>query len=212
MNCLDSKIDLIVDEILKRITMEKDDTILVEASGRHVHLSQESVDALFGKGYELTKKRELSQPGQYLCEEKVTLIGPKGVIQNVSVLGPVRKDTQIELSKSDGVILGIKPQVKMSGDIKKSNGIILSTASGVQKLEEGLIAAKRHIHMTEEDAVRFGVKDKEVVSIEICGERGLIFNNVVVRVNKDYSTAVHIDYDEANACGFTKGARAKIVK
>lgn len=212
MNCLDSKIDLIVDEILKKMTIEKDDTILVEASGRHVHLSQESVDVLFGKGYELTKKRELSQPGQYLCEEKVTLIGAKGVIQNVSVLGPVRKDTQVELSKSDGVILGIKPQVKMSGDIKGSNGIILSTASGVQKLEEGVIAAKRHIHITPEDAERFGVKDKDVVSIEICGERGLIFNNVVVRVNKDYSTAVHIDYDEANACGFIKGARAKIVK
>ena len=212
MNCLDSNIDLIVEEILERISIKKDEDILVEASGRHIHLSQESIDILFGNGYKLTKKRELSQPGQYLCEEKVILIGPKGVIQNVSILGPARKDTQVEISKSDGVILGIKPQVKMSGNIKGSNGIIISTAFGVQKLEEGVIAAKRHIHMTEEDAVRFGVKDNEIVSVEISGERGLIFNNVVVRVNENYNTVVHIDYDEANACGFTKNARAKIVK
>ena len=197
MSTVDLNVNYIIDEVIKRLQGgEEDNTILVEASGRHVHLSQNDVDTLFGKGYQLTNKRELSQPGQYLCEEKVTLIGPKGIIQNVSVLGPVRENTP----------------VRMSGDIKGTPSVIIATPKAALRIEEGVIAAKRHMHITPEDAAKFGVKDREEIKIRICGERGLIFENVAVRVSDKFNTAIHLDYDEANACGFTKGLRATIVK
>ena len=217
---MDNKLDLIVDELLKRLSKDtnsmiqsQDETILVEASGKHIHLSQEHVEMLFGKGYELKKVRELSQPGQYLCEEKVMVIGPKGVLNKVSVLGPVRSQTQVELSLSDAVSAGIKVPVRMSGDVKGSAGAIIATSNAAIVLKEGVIAAKRHIHMTPKDAKKFGVEDKEVLQVKVgCEERGLIFDNVVVRVNASYETAMHIDYDEANGCGFMKNMRARIVK
>lgn len=218
MSNVDKQIDLIVDELIKRISIDTDkekceDTILVEASGKHVHLSQEHVEMLFGKGYELKKVRELSQPGQYLCEEKVMIIGPKGVLNKVAVLGPARKDTQVEVSLSDAVSIGIKAPVRMSGDVKGSEGAVIATANSAVKLEEGVIAAKRHIHINPEDAKRFEVEDKEVVQVKVgCEERGLIFDNVVIRVSPSFDTAMHIDYDEANACGFMKNMRAKIIK
>lgn len=218
MSNVDKQIDLIVDELIKRISIDTDkekceDTILVEASGKHVHLSQEHVEMLFGKGYELKKVRELSQPGQYLCEEKVMIIGPKGVLNKVAVLGPARKDTQVEVSLSDAVSIGIKAPVRMSGDVKGSEGTVIATANSAVKLEEGVIAAKRHIHINPEDAKRFEVEDKEVVQVKVgCEERGLIFDNVVIRVSPSFDTAMHIDYDEANACGFMKNMRAKIIK
>ncbi|GAA0123563.1 MAG: phosphate propanoyltransferase [Clostridium argentinense] len=213
MSTVDLNVNYIIDEVIKRLQGgEEDNTILVEASGRHVHLSQNDVDTLFGKGYQLTNKRELSQPGQYLCEEKVTLIGPKGIIQNVSVLGPVRENTQVELSKSDAVSIGVKAPVRMSGDIKGTPSVIIATPKAALRIEEGVIAAKRHMHITPEDAAKFGVKDREEIKIRICGERGLIFENVAVRVSDKFNTAIHLDYDEANACGFTKGLRATIVK
>ncbi|WP_454053653.1 ethanolamine utilization phosphate acetyltransferase EutD [Clostridium sp. Marseille-Q7071] len=213
MSTVDLNVNYIIDEVVKRLQGgEEDNTVLVEASGRHVHLSQKDVDILFGKGYQLTNKRELSQPGQYLCEEKVTLIGPKGTLQNVSVLGPVRGNTQVELSKSDAVSIGINAPVRMSGDIKGTPSIILATPKSVLRIEEGVIAAKRHIHITPEDAAKFGVKDQEEIKIKVGGERGLIFENVAVRVSSKFQTAIHLDYDEANACGFTKGLRATIVK
>jgi propanediol utilization protein len=214
VNDLELKLDYIVEQVIKKLDTEnrKDDTVLVEASGRHVHLSKECVEKLFGEGYELTKKRELSQPGEYLCEEKVTLIGPKGVIQNVSVLGPTRSFTQVELSKTDAIVLGINAPVRISGDIKGSAPIIIATSKSAVKLEEGAIIAKRHIHVTLEDAERLGIKNKDSIRIEVPGDRGLIFDNVVVRISNKFKTVIHIDYDEANACGFYKGMRAKIIE
>lgn len=210
---MELNLDHIVDEIIKRLQKEKEDEgVLVEASGRHVHLSKECIELLFGKGYELTKKRDLSQPGQYLCEEKVTVIGPKGTIHNVSVLGPVRKQSQVELSKTDAVSIGVNAPVKMSGNIENSGTVIIATPLSVVKLQNGVIVAKRHIHITPEDSIRYGVMNNEEVSIKINGERGVIFTNVTVRVSDKFSTVVHLDYDEANACGFTKGMRASILK
>lgn len=210
MDTLDSKIDYIVEQVLKRISERM--TIPVEASGRHVHLSQESLEILFGKGYNLTKKRELSQPEQYLCNEKVTLIGPKGSIHNVAILGPVRSKTQIEVSKTDALALGIKAPVRQSGDIKGSAPIIIASERGVLRVEEGVIVAKRHIHITPEDALKFNVKDREIVGVQITGDRSVILGEVLVRVNKNYKTRVHIDYDEANACSYKKDMTAKIIR
>lgn len=213
MSTMEMNLNYIVDEVVKRLKCDvEDEGILVEASGRHVHLSKDAVEVLFGKGYKLTKKRELSQPGQYLCEEKVTLIGPKGTIHNVSVLGPEREETQVELSKTDAVAIGAKAPVKMSGDIEKSGSVVLSSGNAVLKLDKGVIAAKRHIHITPEDAKRYNVSNNEEVNIKVIGERGVIFTNVAVRVSDKFNTVVHLDYDEANACGFTKGMKAVIVK
>ncbi|RXI49094.1 propanediol utilization protein [Clostridium tetani] len=213
MKISNEEINYIVDEVTKRLKEEKEDLgILIEASGKHVHLSKEHVEKLFGKGYELTKKRDLSQPGQYLCEEKVTLIGPKGIMQNVSVLGPTRENTQVEVSKSDAVSLGINAPIRMSGDTKGTSPIILASKTSVVRLEEGAIVAKRHIHMTPEDALKYGVTDKEKVQVKVKGERSLIFDEVIVRVSDKFNTVVHIDYDEANACGFVKNTRGEILK
>lgn len=213
MSTIEMNLNYIVDEVVKRLKCEvEDEGILVEASGRHVHLSKDAVEVLFGKGYKLTKKRELSQPGQYLCEEKVTLIGPKGTIHNVSVLGPEREETQVELSKTDAVAIGAKAPVKMSGDIEKSGSVVLSSGNTILKLDKGVIAAKRHIHITPEDAKKYNVSNNEEVNIKVIGERGVIFTNVAVRVSDKFNTVVHLDYDEANACGFTKGMKAVIVK
>ncbi len=211
MNTMEESLNYIVNEVVKRLQSE-DEGILVEASGRHVHLSKESVEMLFGKGYKLTKKRELSQPGQYLCDEKVIIIGPKGTIQNISVLGPEREETQIELSKTDAVSIGIKAPVKMSGDIENSGSVIIATQNAAIKLDMGVIVAKRHIHITPEDAKKYGVSNNEEVSVKVTGERGVIFTNVAVRVSDKFETVVHLDYDEANACGFVKGMKATIIK
>lgn len=206
-------LNYIVDEVVKRLQAEaEDEGIMVEASGRHVHLSKECVYLLFGEGYELTKKRDLSQKGQYLCEEKVTLIGKKGTFHNVSVLGPVRGETQVELSKTDALSIGVDAPVRMSGDLEGSGSIVIAGPKAAVMLEKGVIAAKRHIHISPEDAVKYDVKDKEEVSIKLGGERGVIFTNVAVRVSPDFNTAVHLDYDEANACSYVKGMRAVIVK
>ncbi|BDR87459.1 ethanolamine utilization phosphate acetyltransferase EutD [Clostridium tetani] len=213
MKISNEEINYIVDEVTKRLKEKKEDLgILIEASGKHVHLSKEHVEKLFGEGYELTKKRDLSQPGQYLCEEKVMLIGPKGVMQNVSVLGPTRGNTQVEVSKSDAVSLGINAPIRMSGDINGTSPIILASKTSVVRLEEGGIVAKRHIHMTPEDALKYGVTDKEKVKVKVKGERSLIFDEVIVRVSDKFNTVVHIDYDEANACGFVKNTRGEILK
>jgi putative phosphotransacetylase len=211
VNTMEESLNYIVNEVVKRLQSE-DEGILVEASGRHVHLSKESVEMLFGKGYKLTKKRELSQPGQYLCDEKVMIIGSKGTIQNISVLGPEREETQIELSKTDAVSIGIKAPVKMSGDIENSGSVIIATQNAAIKLDMGVIVAKRHIHITPEDAKKYGVSNNEEVSVKVTGERGVIFTNVAVRVSDKFETVVHLDYDEANACGFVKGMKATIIK
>ena len=200
----------IIDEVIKRV--KKEAFIEVEASGRHVHLCEEHINILFGRDYELTKIKDLSQPGQYACKERVTITGPKGSLKNVIVLGPARKATQVEVSLTDATVLGIKAPVKESGKIENTPGITISTERASITVDKGVIVAKRHIHMTPEDAEKFGVKDKEIIQAKVYGNRPLIFDDVVIRVSPDFRTYMHVDYEEANACGFTKGTVCRIVK
>ena len=178
--------------------------VLIETSARHIHLSQEHLDVLFGAGHQLTHKKDLSQPGQFACEERVTVVGPKKELKNVSILGPVRKGTQVELSLTDARSIGIAAPVRESGDIAGSAGCKLVGPAGEVELTEGVIAAKRHIHITPEDAAAFGVADKEIVKVKVDTDgRSLVFDDVVVRVNPNFALAMHIDTDESNAaCAF----------
>jgi len=184
-------------------------TVPVELSGRHVHLSEADAMELFGAP--LTPVRELSQPGQFLCEERVRLIGPKGVMDNVAVLGPARSSSQIEISKTDARILGINAPVRQSGDIAGTPGIILASQTGIVGLEEGVIVAARHIHMSSADAAKFGVTDNEKVSVRLESERPVILEEVIVRVNDSFKLAMHIDPDEGNSAGWNKSVEGKIV-
>lgn len=180
--------------------------VLVETSARHVHLSEEHVKILFGEGATLTKKKDLSQPGQFACEERVTVVGPKKSLERVSVLGPTRPSTQVEVSFTDARTLGVDAPVRESGDIAGSGACKLIGPAGEVELSEGVIIAKRHIHFTPEDAAEFGVEDKEIVSVKIDSNgRSLVFGDVVVRVSPKFAAAMHIDTDEANAaCAFGK--------
>ncbi len=178
--------------------------VLVETSARHIHLSREAVDVLFGKGYELTCKKELSQPGQYACAEKLTVVGPKGSVK-ASILGPTRPASQVEISLTDARAIGVSAPIRESGDIAGSGACKLVNAETGAELEltEGVIAAKRHIHLTPEAAEAMGVKDKQIVSVKINSERTAILGDVVVRVSEKFAPAMHIDTDEANAaCAF----------
>ena len=178
--------------------------VLVETSARHVHLSQADLVALFGEGAQLTNKKDLSQPGQFACAERVTLVGPKKELANVSILGPVRPKTQVEVSYTDARTLGIAAPVRESGDVAGTPGCKLVGPCGEVDLESGVIVAKRHVHITPEDAEAFGVADKEIVSVKIeSNDRSTIFGDVVIRVSPKFATAMHIDTDEANAaCAF----------
>lgn len=180
--------------------------ILVEVSAHHVHLSPEHVEALFGKGYQLTVLHELSQPGQYACKETVNLIGPKGRVENVRVLGPPRKATQVEIAMTEQFKLGIQPPIRESGNIEGSPGLTLEGPAGTVTIDKGVICAARHIHMSPEEALGMGLKDKDVVMVRIGGERELIFGDVVVRVHPDFRLAMHIDTDEGNAGNVGTGA------
>ncbi len=171
----------------------------VGVSGRHVHLSQEDLETLFGAGYELTKMKDLSQTGQFAAEEVVTLVGSKGVLQKVRILGPVRGQTQVEISRTDGFALGVKAPVRESGQIDGSAGVTIVGPQGAITTRQGVIIAQRHIHMSPEDAKNFGVKDKDTVDVKVDGERALTFTNVLVRVREDFVLDFHIDMDEANA-------------
>ena len=162
-------------------------------------------------GHALTPKRPLSQPGQYLANERVTVIGPKGRFENVAVLGPARKEAQIEISLTDGKTLGINPPVRPSGNVSNSPGATLIGPCGEVALSQGVIAAQRHIHMTPEAASLMGVKDKQIVRLQTYTDRPVIFSEVLVRVSPDYATYAHLDYDEANACGFSKGDLGRIL-
>lgn len=186
--------------------------IPVEASGRHAHLSQEHVEALFGTGYVLKKKKDISQPGQYLCEERVTLVGPKGRLDNVAVLGPVRKETQVEISLTDGKALGINAPVRMSGDLADAADVFLMKGGRLIKAEKAGIVAQNHLHMTPKDAERFQVKNGELVQIAMNTKRPLIFQDVMVRADDHGALGFHMDYDEANACGFETGDTAMLLK
>ena len=186
---------------------------LVEASARHVHVTQEHLEILFGKGYELTKKKDLSQPGQYACEERVTVVGPKKELKGVSILGPVRKATQVELSLTDARSIGVAAPVRESGDVAGSAGCKLIGPAGEVELTEGVIAAKRHIHATPADAEQLGVKNGDIVSVKVDTDgRSLVFGYVVVRVSDSYALAMHIDTDESNAAGCGREQYGEIVK
>lgn len=177
-----------------------DRTFLIEVSARHVHLSKADVEVLFGEGHRLTRKRDLSQPGQFLCEERVDITGPKGTMRGVAILGPERPASQIELSATDCRALGVDAPVRESGDVAGTPGMAVAGPRGEIELNEGVIVAKRHIHMTPADARAFGVTDKQIVSVAVPSQRPLIFQDVVVRVRADFAPAMHIDTDEANAC------------
>lgn len=190
-----------------------DQTFLVETSARHVHLSAADLEALFGKGASLTKKRELSQPGQYACEERVDVVGPKKTIPNVIVLGPTRNATQVEVSISDTRTLGVTAPIRESGDLSGSAPCKLVGPCGEVELTEGLIVAKRHIHTTPGDAQLMGLKDREIVNVLIeTPDRTLTFGDVVVRVSDAFHTAMHLDTDEANAAGAGPDTRGKVVR
>ncbi|WP_086313485.1 hypothetical protein A5821_000990 [Enterococcus sp. 7F3_DIV0205] len=204
-------IDNLVDQVVAKINEER--SFLVEASGRHVHLSQEHIDALFGTGYQLTINNYLSQPGQYASKERVTLLGPKGALHNVVILGPARAASQVEISGTDALTLGVKVPVRESGDIEGTPGIVLVNGNKTVPLEKGLIIAKRHVHVSTNDAKKMNVTQGEIVKVRInSDQRSLIFDDVVIRVSDKFATAMHIDYDEANACSFKKGIRGHIVK
>lgn len=181
----------------------------LEASGRHVHITAGQAQILFG--HDLTPDRPLSQPGQFLSKERVTVKGPKGEFQNVAVLGPERKGAQVEISLTDARSLGLKPPVRLSGDTAESPGCTLAGPCGSVELRSGVIAAKRHIHLTPADASRFGVTDKQVVRLQTFTARPAVFEDVTVRISKDFAAAVHLDYDEANACGFQNGDWGRIL-
>ena len=186
--------------------------IPVGISNRHIHLSQADLDALFGAGYELTKMKDLSQPGQYACKETVTVVGPKGAIEKVRILGPVRKATQIEVIAGDSFKLGVAGDVRMSGDLAGTRGVTLVGPKGSVQTKEGLIVAQRHIHMTLADAARLGVKDGDIVDIKVTGNRGGIFSNVAIRANDSSALECHLDTEEANAMGLTSKSTITIVK
>ena len=200
---MDDQVTRIVDAITGRLFIE------LEASGRHVHLTREAALTLFG--HPLTPKRPLSQPGQFVCQERVRLVTPKGSIDRVAVLGPERMACQVELSATDCVALGIDAPVRLSGDTAGSPGIVLESEGGRLPLSEGVIIAQRHIHMTPEDARVRGLSDRATVQLRTLTRRPLTFEEVIVRVSPEFRTYAHLDYDEANACGFRKGDLGMIV-
>ncbi|HIT36022.1 MAG TPA: phosphate propanoyltransferase [Candidatus Faecousia intestinavium] len=197
------QIQMLTEQLVHRLFVE------LEASGRHVHVTREQAQTLFGHG--LTPKRPLSQPGQYLANERVTVVGPKGTFENVAVLGPERKEAQVEISLTDGRTLGLEAPVRLSGDVSGTPGVTLIGPAGTVTLNQGVIAAQRHIHLTPEDARNFGVKDKQVVKLQTFTARPVIFQDVAVRVSPEFASYVHLDYDEANACGFAKGDLGRIL-
>ncbi|MBE6960449.1 MAG: phosphate propanoyltransferase [Oscillospiraceae bacterium] len=187
--------------------------VLVETSARHVHVTQEVLETLFGKGYELTKKKDLSQPGQYACAERVDIVGPKKTLSGVSILGPVRPETQVELSLTDARSIGVAAPIRESGDIAGSGACKMVGPCGEVELSEGVIVAKRHIHMTTADAAAMGLTDKQVVSVKVPSNgRNLIFGDVVVRVSDKYALAMHIDTDESNAGAIAPNTMGEIIK
>lgn len=184
----------------------------VGISNRHIHISKVDLDILFGEGYELTNYINLSQPGQYATHEKVDIVGPKGTLKSVRILGPTRKETQVEISITDGFVLGVNPPVRDSGDIDDSPGAKIVGPKGEVILQKGIIAAARHIHMHTKDAENFDVKDTDIVNVKVGGKRGLVFDNVLVRVHPTYALEMHIDIDEANAARLKNGDKLEMIK
>ncbi len=193
----------LTEAVMRRLFVE------MEASGRHVHVTQQQAITLFG--HRLTSKRELSQPGQFLANERVSVIGPKGEFQNVAVLGPERKEAQVEISLTDGRVLGIAPPVRPSGHVEGTPGVCLQGERGKVVLERGVMAAQRHIHVHPDDAPILGVTDKQTVRLQTYTARPVVFEDVLVRVDPTFQTRVHLDIDEANACGFRPGDLGRIL-
>lgn len=201
---MEMELDRLTDGLLHRLFVE------LEASGRHVHVTKDQAMVLFG--HDLTEKRPLSQPGQYLSNERVTLVGPKGRLERVAVLGPVRPEGQVEVSRTDAVVLGIDAPVRLSGDVANTPGITLEGPNGTLTLPVGVIVAQRHIHMTPEDAQLQNVKNGDTVRLKALTARPVIFEDVAVRVSPKFRTFVHLDFDETNACGFKSGDLGMILK
>jgi len=197
------EIDGLTEAIFNNIFIE------MEASGRHVHVTKEQAVKLFGHG--LTPDRPLSQPGQWVAKERLTVIGPKGQFRNVAVLGPERKEAQVEISLTDGRVLGVNPPIRPSGSVQDSPSAVLKGPCGELTISQGVIAAQRHIHITPQDAAHFGVQDKQIVKLQTYTARPLIFDDVLVRVSKDFATRVHLDFDEANACGYKDADLGRIL-
>ncbi len=196
----------------KKLELNAEKRIPIGISNRHAHLSSDDISRLFGVGFQLSVMKELSQPGQFASEQKVTLVGPKGVIENVRILGPARDKTQVEISVSDCFKLGIKSPIRDSGDLKGSSGLTLVGPKGSVTLNEGAIIAARHIHMHTNDAKKFGVKDKDRICVKVPGPRGLAFYEVLVRVSDNYQLEMHIDLDEANAASLSNKDFVEIIK
>lgn len=205
-------------ELVKRVideieNGETDDCIPVGVSNRHIHLTKEDLETLYGEGYQLTPLKDLSQPGQYACKELLTLIGPSlRPIENVRVLGPLRSKTQVEISATDSYLLKVKPPVRESGNVKGSAGVRIIGPKGVVELDEGCIVANRHIHMSPSDAARFNVKDGDTVTVDVLGKRRTRWFDVQIRVSDDFNLEMHVDTDDANAAGIGNGAKVRIVK
>ena len=184
----------------------------VGLSNKHVHLSKEHIDILFGKGHELTPIKDLSQPGQFACDEKVDLVGPKRIIKGVRILGPARKESQVEISLSDAFTLGLKDvPVRDSGKLDGTPGIKLIGPCGEVELKKGVIVAARHIHLHTSDAEKYGLKDKDIVKVKVGGPRGVVFENVLIRVNDAYALDMHVDVEEGNAAGLANGDMVEVI-
>jgi propanediol utilization protein len=196
----------------KGSSMSEELRIPISASMRHVHLCRQDVEALFGAGHQLTPAKALSQPGQFACEETVTICGPKGRIERVRVLGPERQETQLEISRTDEFKLGVEAPIRASGEIEGTPGIRLEGPEGAVELEKGVIQAARHIHMTPADGERLGVEDRQWVMVRVGGKRGIIFDDVLVRVNESYLLDMHLDTDEANAADLGSDAWGVLIK
>ena len=186
--------------------------IIVETSARHIHVTDEQLEVLFGKGHQLTVKKELSQPGQFVCEERVRVVGPKGELK-CSILGPTRSAAQVEISLTDARTIGVTAQIRESGDVAGTSGVKLIGPEGELDIEEGVIPAKRHAHLDPKTAEEFGVKNGDIVSIKVPTEgRSLVFGDVVVRVSEKYAPAVHLDTDEGNAAGMNGSIEGELIK
>jgi putative phosphotransacetylase len=207
-------VHLIKEITLKNLKKQNDklNVVPIAVSNRHVHLSSFHVERLFGSGYLLSKLKDLSQPNQYAAKETVTLIGPKGKIENVRILGPSRGETQVEISLFDGFTLGVTPPLRVSGDIEGTPSITIQGPRGQIQLDKGLICAARHIHMHIDDAKAFGVVDGQYVQIKVNGRRGIVFDNVLIRVSPKYHLEMHIDLDEANAAQIQNGQLGMLIK
>ena len=218
MNYSEADIMNLVGKIVANVKKESEancdgSNVPVGVSNRHIHLTREHVDILFGKGYELTKIKDLSQPGQFACKEQLTIVGPSmRPIEGVRVLGPERKASQVEISRTDSFTLKVKPPVRESGDIKGSAPVTIIGPKGIVSLSEGCIIANRHIHMSLEEAARYNVVDGEYVDVLLCGERKSMFYDVQIRAHKDFRLEMHIDTDDANAAGVGNGAKVKLIK